>query len=98
MLVCFADVRREVDSGAELDEVLDDLVADQEPILVGLIGGAAVLNLGVGLRDAAVLLFRCADGRPCCARSDGGSSVDTEAELEFAKNGPQHQFFSPMPR
>jgi len=94
VLVCFADVRREVGSVAELDEVLDDLVASDEPILVELIGGAAVMHLGVGLRDAAVVLFRDADGRPWCARPGGVSSVDTEAELAFAKNGVQHQFFA----
>lgn len=94
VLVCFADVRREVHNVAELDEVLDNLAAGDEPILVELIGGAAVMNLGVGLRDAAVVLFRDADGRPWCARSGGGSWVDTEAELVFAKNGAQHQFFA----
>lgn len=94
VLVCFADVRREVDSVTELDEVLDDLAASGGPILVELIGGAAVMNLGVGLRDAAVVLFRDADGRPWCARPGGVSSVDTEAELEFAKNGAQHQFLA----
>jgi hypothetical protein len=94
VLVCFADVRREVDGVAELDEVLDGLAGGGDPVLVELIGGAAVMNLGVGLRDAAVVLFRDPDGRPWCARSGDGSPIVTETDLEFAKNGTRYQFFA----
>lgn len=93
MLVCSADVRREVNSVAELDEVLDGLAAAGDPILVELTGGSAVMNLGVGRTDAAVVLFRDADGAPWCARSSNGWSMDTGAELQFAKNGTPYRFF-----
>jgi hypothetical protein len=92
--VSIADVRREVDSVAELDEVLDELTASGEPTLVELTGRSAVMNVGVGRSDAAVALFRDADGRPWCARSHDGWSTDTGANLEFARNGTPHRFFA----
>ncbi len=93
MLVCFADVRREVDHVAELDDLLDGLAASGDPILVELAGGSAVLSVGIGRQDAAVVLFRDADGAPWCARSNNGWSMGTGADLEFAKNGTPYRFF-----
>ncbi len=95
MLVCFADVRREVDRVAELDDLLDGLAASGDPILVELAGGSAVLSVAVGRQDAAVVLFRDADGAPWCARSDNGWPMDTGADLEFVKNGTPYRFFNP---
>ena len=94
VLVHFADVHREVGSVVELDEVLDGLAAGDEPVLVELTSGAAVMNVGVGLRAAAVVLFRDADGQPWFARSSLGSSTATGGDLEFVKNGTPYRFFA----
>ena len=94
VLVSFGDVRREVNSVVELDDALDGLVATNDPILVELAGGAAVMNLGIGFRDAAVAMFLDTDGQPWCARSGDGVTVDGNTELVFAKNGTRHQFFA----
>ena len=94
VLVQFANVHREVDSVVELDDVLDGLAAGDEPVLVELTSGSAVMNVGVGLRDAAVVLFRDADGQPWFARSSVGSSTDSGSDLEFVKNGTPYRFFA----
>lgn len=94
VLVSFADVRRQVDTVAALDEVLDGLAAGDQPVLVELVSGAATLNIGVGLDHAAVLLFRDAGGRPWVARSHEGPPVVTDADLEFAKNATRYRFFA----
>ena len=94
VLVSSADVRRKVDSVAELDDVLDGLTADGEPVLVELTGGSVVMNLGIGRQEAAVVLFRDADGRPWSARSGQGWSTDTHADLEFSRNGTSYRFYA----
>lgn len=94
MLVSSAGVCREVDSVAELDDVLDGLAADGEPVLVELTGGSAVMNMGVGRPEGAVVLFRDADGRPWCARSGEGWSTDTHADLEFGRKGTSYRFYA----
>ena len=93
-MVSFADVPREVDSIAELDDVLDGLTAVGEPVLVELTGGSAVMNLGVGRQEGAVVLFRDADGQPWCARSGEGWSTDTHTDLEFGRNGTTYRFYA----
>lgn len=93
VLVCSADVRREVDTVAGLDDVLDAIAANGEPILVELAGKSTVMNVGVGRKDVAVVLFRDADGRPWCARS-GDDWSNAGADLEFAKNGTACRFFA----
>ena len=69
VLVCFGDDRRRVGTVAELDEVLDAVEAAGEPVLVELVGDGAVVNLGIGRPEAAVVLCRDAIGTPWSARS-----------------------------
>jgi hypothetical protein len=97
VLVCSADVRREVDTVAGLDDVLDAIAANGEPILVELAGKSTVMNVGVGRKDVAVVSFRDADGRPWCARS-GDDWSNAGADLEFAKLRTARRVgSSPMP-
>lgn len=93
VLVCFGDDRQEVDTSVELDEVLDAVEAAGEPVLVELVGDGAVVNLGIGLPEAAVVLWRDATGTPWSARSRRPPVAAADVELGFAKEGTTYRFF-----
>ena len=95
LLIQHSELSRQVESVAELDEVLNRLAVHAPPTLVELHSETGVLCLGMGRDDAAVVLFRDEGGGSWWGRSRDGSSLGAFEDLMFAKNNSMHRFFDP---
>ena len=93
LLIQHSELSRQVETVAELDEVLNRLAVHARPTLVELHSETGVLCLGMGRDDAAVVLFRDEGGGAWWGRSRDGSLLGAFEDLMFAKNDSMHRFF-----